>query len=117
MVLGERREPERQFREIDRHRILVDAVETPLRDDATRMENLVFVRRDDRKLVVRVPRAKQNRSELPAGFNEECTRPNSDVTDLEIQDLSRSWIRPELLKDRPKCRSNDRLGERARRVV
>ena len=46
MIARERREPEREPREIDRHRVAIDAVEALLRDKAPRMQRFVLVGRE-----------------------------------------------------------------------
>ncbi len=43
VIARERREPEREFGEFDRARVLIDAVEAALRDEAARMQRLVLV--------------------------------------------------------------------------
>ncbi len=45
MVLGQRRQPQRQLREVHRHRVLVDAVQATLGDQPPGMQDLVFIRR------------------------------------------------------------------------
>ena len=46
MVARQRRKPQRQPREIDRHRVAVDAIEAFLRDEAARVQRLVLVGRN-----------------------------------------------------------------------
>ena len=48
VLARQRREPERELGEVHGHRVLVDAVEAALRDEAAGVEHLVLVRRDRR---------------------------------------------------------------------
>ena len=119
VVARERREPKRQLREIDGERILVDAVEAPLRHEPAGVKLLVLVRRDrwprspasapkPRQAVRRIARQASTRN---------APEPIAGIADLQIEHLFRPRVRPEPLEGRLQRVSHDRLGEAARRVV
>src|SRR5688572_26305606 len=65
------REPQRQAGKIGRHRVLVDAVETALRDQAAGMQFLGFVGWDDRPRARVRPGLNEPISQLAAGLDQE----------------------------------------------
>ena len=118
VVARERREPQRQLGEIGGERVLVDAIEAALRDQATGVQFLVLVRRND-WLLVRMARPclDQPRRDRAAGLDQERARAHGRIADLEIENLLRRRVRPEPLERRLERIAHDRLGETAWRVM
>ena len=56
MILGQRRQPERQLRQIGGHRVLVQPIQAALCDHSLCVERFVLVERNARNFIMRVPR-------------------------------------------------------------
>ena len=87
MVPGQGSEPKRQFRQVHGQRVLVDAVEAALGDQAAGVQGFIFVRRNPGHLVVHVPGFDQHVAELPANFHKEGARAHGGITDLQVENL------------------------------
>src|SRR5688500_12297633 len=89
---GQRHEPERHLREVDRYRVPVHAVQTSLRDEAAGEDHLVLVWRNQGLLSMSAPRLDQGVAELTAGFDQKGPGAHRRVADLEVEDLLwRRW--------------------------
>ena len=117
VVACQGREPQGQFAEFRRELVAVDAVETTLHDEPLGMEQQVFVGRHLRADAVGFPGPYQRLGELPAGFDEKGAGAHRRVEHLQGQDLFRRRARAEPFEDRAQRLGDDRLGQRARRVM
>ena len=117
MILGQRGQPQRQLRQVCRHGVLVYSVQTPLGDLPLGMKLLVFIRRQDGPLVVRVPRAAQRRAKLAAGFHQKGARAHGRIAHLKVENLRRRRIVAQLLEHGSQRRLDNGSGQAAGRVV
>ncbi len=121
VLARQRRQPERQLRQVDGDRVAVDAVEAALGDEPAGEDDLVLVGRDLRPLAVDAPRPRRGRRRA-GGRPRRGTRPSPSPGRRpsgrgSAPASARRRPRPEAVEDRLERRADDRLGERARRVV
>ena len=109
VLLGERRQPQRQLGEIDRHLVLVHTVQTALGDHAAGMEQFVLIGGNRRKGIFATPGFEQVLAQLAAGLHQEGAGAHGRVADLEIENLFRCRLGAELLKDRSQGGFDDGL--------
>ena len=76
MILCQRSQPQRQLREIGCHPVLVQPVETALRNQTLCVERFVLVGRDARDFIMQMPRFGERVAELAACFYEKRCRPH-----------------------------------------
>ena len=143
---GQRRQPERQLGELDRQRVLVDAIKAALGDEAAGEDGalLGIVRQrlepaaprvsDDRpSLSIRLPLASVERpgfdqpiGEPAASLNQECAGSHGRVADFQVEQflgalqlpvLGRLSLGRAAVGDRRQRLGDDLLGQALRRVV
>ena len=117
VVPGQRDEPQRQLGQVHRERVLVHAVQAPLRHRPHGVQQRDHVRRQRGHAAVRLPGRHQALGELPARLDQERARPHRRVADLQRQDPLRPGPRPQVLQHRPQRRLHDGLGQLPGRVV
>jgi hypothetical protein len=112
MLSGQRREPQRELRELDGHRVGVDAEQAALRDEAPQVSaiglcDLVFAERavDDQ-------RAFQRAGHEAAGRGQERTAPHRGVQHAQREDCRGVAS----LDERPERHTDQVVGQRERRV-
>ena len=92
MVFGQRHQPQRQLGQIDRHVVLVHAVQTSLSDQTAGVQHLVFIRWNvGRDGIVGVPRLDQFIAELTAGFHQKRPAAHRGIADFQVEDLGGMW--------------------------
>jgi hypothetical protein len=94
MVARQGRQPQRQPRQIDRARVLVDAVKAALRHETAGMQFLVLIRRDfwPGGRPAR-PGGDQPLANRAASLDQEGARPHGRVAHFQIQHLIRRRVR------------------------
>ena len=117
MVPGQCRQPEREFGQVDRQRILVNAVKAALGDDAGSVQKLVLIGRNALLAVVAVPGFDEQIRKEAAYCDKESARAHRRVANLEVEYLLGCWVRARALQDWPERGADDRLGKGARRVM
>ena len=116
--LAQSHQPERELGELHGRRVLIDAIQTLLRDEPARVEVCISVRFDDlRKLALSSPRGDDLARELPTRGHQERTRAHRGIADLQLQDLFGRALVAEASQQRLQRPLDDLLGQRARRVV
>ena len=99
VIARERRKPEREFCKLDRARVLVDAVEAALRDEAARVQRLVLVLGDLRpRLGPARPGAHQPVAERAAGLDQERARAHRGIADFEREHVLGLGVRADALE-------------------
>src|SRR6516162_2923388 len=111
-------EPQRQFGEVSRHRVLVDAVKAALCDEATGVQIIILVSRElgPRSRPPR-PGPHEPRGEGAARLYKEGARAHRRITDLEFEHVFGPRVRAQPPEYRFERMPHDRLGQAARRVV
>ncbi len=118
MRARQRFEPQRQFGEVDRERVAVDAAQAVLRDQPLGMEQLVLVRRDRRALRGPArPGGDEPLAQLAARLDQERARAGGGVADLEVEHVGGARVGAEAVESGGERVGDDRLRQRARRVV
>ena len=103
MLPRQRRQPQRQLRQVHGEDVLVHAVQAPLGHQPPRIGQHILVVGHLRRLLVRLPRLHQALGQQAAGLDQERAGSHRRVADLEIEDLLGRRLVTQPLEDRPEA--------------